>query len=107
MVVISIPSFKLNRFPKPSLNEGFLRVRGIAPSNIPCGQMYLQKYGGITSYLPFITKVNAIINENKIPYFINLNTFSFFVDSFYKVSYEEDPETIPSDTGSHKLSCPP
>ena len=70
MVTIKIPSFQLNKAPMPSLSEGFLSARGNAPSRIPCGQMYLQKYGGITSYTSLKTRPRAMTRENKIPYFI-------------------------------------
>ena len=68
MVTIKIPSFQLNKAPMPSLKEGFLSAKGRAPSNIPCGHMYLQKYGGITSYTSLKTRPKAITKENKIPY---------------------------------------
>lgn len=77
-----MPSFRLNRFPKASLNEGDLIARGIAPSIIPWGQIYLQKYGGITSYLSPAIKAKAIISENNIIYFIYLRGFNFFVENF-------------------------
>ena len=70
MVTIKIPSFQLNKVPIPSLSEGFLSAKGNAPSRIPCGQMYLQKYGGITSYTSLKTRPRAMIKENRIPYLI-------------------------------------
>lgn len=80
--MINIVSFKLNKLPSPNLKDGFLIARGIAPSMIPCGQIYLQNMGGTTSYLSPSTRVIASISPNSITYFMYLKGFSFFVLNF-------------------------
>lgn len=50
MVIIKITNLNLNKGPRAALSEIFFPARGRAASRIPWGHMYLQKYGGTTSY---------------------------------------------------------
>lgn len=43
---VSKMNFQVNSFPNTERMAGLAILSGIPPSKIPCGQRYLQKYGG-------------------------------------------------------------
>lgn len=68
--VISIPNFHVNSLPRAALILALAIESGIAPSNTPCGQRYLQK-NGFPIPSEFVTRRGSKITKiNNTPYFI-------------------------------------
>ena len=44
-MMVKMTAFDMNSVPRVEGMLGFESAKGIAPSKIPCGQIYLQKYG--------------------------------------------------------------
>jgi len=59
----------LNNAPVISRKRLFSATKGTPPSNVPAGQIYLQKAGEATPFCINVYTGNSITNTSSIPYF--------------------------------------
>ena len=80
--VIKIILLNRNKLPSAERIAVFPIANGMAPSNTPCGQRYLQKNGSPIP-MEFVTSIGSrMTNTIKMKYFRYLNGLSFAVENF-------------------------
>ena len=83
VIVMRIVNFQVNNV--PNVARMFLSTieSGIPPSKIPCGQMYLQKYGNAIPALFVIMIGSNITATARIINFVYVKNLNFFVLNFF------------------------
>ncbi len=89
-IPIRMATFHLNKKPTAALRFLFISTRGIPPSKVPTGQMYLQNHGfpnpviSITNIGRIITKTARIKNRSHLRYFSPFTLLIFFTKGILK-----------------------
>lgn len=81
--VARITDFNKNKLPSAALILLFASERGIPPSSIPWGQMYLQKYGEAVPNLSVKNTPNSQTTNTKIKYLIYFKKLNLLVLNFF------------------------
>lgn len=76
-------SFQEKRSPKASRRASFAIPRGIAPSSIPAGHMYLQKYGDESPSLSTRREGSSMTKTTRMKYLRYVRRVILFVESFF------------------------